>query len=156
MEKIVFTAPETGEEVEFYVVEETRINGVNYLLVTESDKEEEDAKAYILKDMSKEEETEAVYKIIDDDEELEAVSRVFAEQLDDMYWMLVQQIAGEQLPAKEADIESKLRSLLISMGFDLKVRAMLEYDLPAVDIMAGQADDKIVSPGSELMQYFSQ
>ncbi|MCI9539820.1 MAG: DUF1292 domain-containing protein [Lachnospiraceae bacterium] len=84
MEKIVFTAPETGEEVEFYVVEETRINGVNYLLVTESDKEEEDAKAYILKDMSKEEETEAVYKIIDDDEELEAVSRVFAEQLDDM------------------------------------------------------------------------
>lgn len=79
-----------------------------------------------------------------------------AKQLDDMYWMLVQQIAGEQLPAKEADIESKLRSLLISMGFDLKVRAMLEYDLPAVDIMAGQADDKIVSPGSELMQYFSK
>ena len=37
-EKIVFK-DETGEEIEFYVLEETRINNMNYLLVTESDDE---------------------------------------------------------------------------------------------------------------------
>lgn len=84
MEKIAFTVPETGEEVEFYVVEETRINGKNYLLVTESDDEEEDADAYILKDLSKSEDTEAVYEIVEDDGELEAVSKIFAELMDDV------------------------------------------------------------------------
>lgn len=84
MEKIAFTVPETGEEVEFFVVEETRISGMNYLLVTESDDEEEDADAYILKDLSKSEEAEAVYEIVEDDDELEAVSKVFAELMDDV------------------------------------------------------------------------
>lgn len=84
MERIAFTVPETGEEVEFYVVEETRINGVNYLLVTESDDEEAEADAYILKDLSKSEEEEAVYEIVEEDNELEAVSKVFAELLDDI------------------------------------------------------------------------
>lgn len=83
MERIAFTVPETGEEVEFYVVEETRINGMNYLLVTESDDEEE-ADAYILKDLSKNEEEEAMYEIVEEDGELEAVSKVFAELMDDI------------------------------------------------------------------------
>ena len=33
---IKFTDVETNEEIEFEVVEETRVNNVNYLLVTES------------------------------------------------------------------------------------------------------------------------
>ena len=60
-EKIVFI-DEDGNEVEMYVVEETRINNVNYLLVTEDEGDEEEAEAYILKDISKEEEEEAVYE----------------------------------------------------------------------------------------------
>ena len=59
-EKIVFI-DEDGNEVEMYVVEETRINNVNYLLVMEDEGDEEEAEAYILKDISKEEDEEAVY-----------------------------------------------------------------------------------------------
>lgn len=82
-EKISFIMDDTDEKVEFYVVEETRINNINYLLVTENDSEEE-ADAYILKDTSKAEDAEAVYEIVEDDDELEYVSRIFAEILDDI------------------------------------------------------------------------
>ena len=49
MEKLEFI-DENGEKTQFYVIEETRINGINYLLVSESDNEDEEAEAYILKD----------------------------------------------------------------------------------------------------------
>lgn len=82
MEKIKFAL--TGEEsaAEFYVLEQTRIAGCSYLLVTET--EEEDGEAWILKDLSSDGETEAVYEIVEDDEELDAVARVFSEMLDDV------------------------------------------------------------------------
>ena len=41
-----------GGMVDFFVLEETRINGENYLLVTDSG-EEEDCDFYILKDISR-------------------------------------------------------------------------------------------------------
>lgn len=82
MEKLIFTTPDTQEEVEFYIIEQTRINGMNYLLVTESD--EEETEAYILKDISKIEESDSVYEIVEDDEELEAISKVFSELLEDI------------------------------------------------------------------------
>ena len=75
---------ETEEEVEFFVVDETKISGINYLLVTESDDENEDADAYILKDLSKEADAEAIYEIVEDDNELEFVSKIFAELLEDI------------------------------------------------------------------------
>lgn len=83
MEKIKMIVPDTGEEVEFFVLEQTRVNGVNYLLVTENDDEEE-TDAYILKDLSKDEETEAVYEFVEEDITLDAVSKVFEELLDDI------------------------------------------------------------------------
>ena len=83
-EKIKFTVEETGEEVELYVVEETRINGVNYLLVTESEEDEEEGEAYIFKDVSLETEAEAIYEMVEDENELNAVSKVFAELLEDI------------------------------------------------------------------------
>ena len=49
MERIKFVT-DTGETVEFYVEEQTRVNGVDYILV--SDSMEEEANAYILKDLS--------------------------------------------------------------------------------------------------------
>lgn len=84
MEKIKFNVSETGEEVEFYIVDETKINGVNYLLVTESDDENEDAEAYILKDLSEETDAEAIYEILEEDDEIEYVSKIFAELLEDI------------------------------------------------------------------------
>ena len=70
LEKITFR-PEGEEPVEFYVLEQTRIGGHNYILVT--DVEEGDGDALILKDMSQDGEEESIYDVVSDDEELEAV-----------------------------------------------------------------------------------
>lgn len=83
-EKLKFTIPDTEEEVEFFVVEQTMLNNVNYLLVTESEDEETEADAYILKDLSKPMDEQAQYVMVEDDEEMEAVSQVFAQLLDDI------------------------------------------------------------------------
>lgn len=80
MEKIEFNFD--NEKVGFYVLEETKINGVNYILVT--DEEEGDAEALILKDLSKSEDEEAVYEIVEDDTELDIVSKIFSEILEDI------------------------------------------------------------------------
>ena len=82
MNKIEFCPVGEDKTVGFFVVEETRIAGVSYLLVTES--EEDEAEAYLLKDLSEDGEAEARYVFVEDDEELEAVSKVFAELLDDV------------------------------------------------------------------------
>ena len=80
-DKIIFRPEDDEEAVEFYVVEQTTIAGVNYILVTEA--EDGDADAYILKDMSKTEEEEAVYDMVTEDSELDAVSGVFESILDE-------------------------------------------------------------------------
>lgn len=81
MEKIIFI-PEGEEAVEFYVLEQTRLGGVDYLLVTDS--EEGDGEALIMRDTSSAQEEEAVYEIVTDDEELNAVAAVFENMLDDV------------------------------------------------------------------------
>lgn len=83
MEKITFTL-DTGEVVDFAVLEETKINGMNYLLVTESEDEEADAEAYILKEIAEEENAEVLYEMVEDDKELDYVSKIFAELLEDV------------------------------------------------------------------------
>lgn len=81
MEKINFVTDD-NEEVEFYIIEETRVNGYNYILVTDS--QDEEAEAYILKDVSDSADPEAAYEFVEDDEELEGVSKIFAELLEDI------------------------------------------------------------------------
>lgn len=81
MEKIIFT-PEGEEPVQFYVLEQTRLGGVDYILVTDS--EEGDGEALILRDMSALEDTEALYEIVTGDEELNAVAAVFEDMLEDV------------------------------------------------------------------------
>lgn len=81
MEKIAFTYDE-DKTAEFYVLDQVRIGGVNYLLV--SDSMEEEAEALILKDTSAESETESVYEIVDDDEQLHALAKVFEENIGDI------------------------------------------------------------------------
>lgn len=82
MEKIEFMFEGEEESAEFFVLEETKINGVSYILVTDS--EEDEAECMILKDMSMPEEKESVYQMVEDDVELAAVSKVFEELLEDI------------------------------------------------------------------------
>lgn len=83
MEKLTFVTDD-NENVELYIIEETRANGVNYLLVTDSsDEEDTDAECYILKDTSGEADADAVYEFVEDDTEFDAISRIFAELMDD-------------------------------------------------------------------------
>ncbi len=81
MEKLTFAVSE-DETVTFYVLEQTRINNMNYLLVTDS--EEDEADAYILKDVSGPSDTEAVYEMVEDETEMESVAKVFAEEISDI------------------------------------------------------------------------
>ena len=73
---------DTGESVDFYVLEETRISGMNYLMVTDSG-EDEDGECYILKDVSRPEESDAVYEFVENDDELEYLFKIFTELLGD-------------------------------------------------------------------------
>lgn len=83
MEKISFCPDEIGGEIiDFYVLEQTRIGGVNYILVT--DVEEGDGEALILKDLSQDGEEESVYTIVEEDEELDAVAQVFQSMMEDV------------------------------------------------------------------------
>ena len=72
---------EDGEELVLFVVEETRMNGCDYLLA--ADTEEGDGDCYILKDVSGPEETEAVYEFVEDDAEAESIFRLFQELMND-------------------------------------------------------------------------
>lgn len=79
-EKLIFTFED--EEVEFYVLEQTKVNGVSYILVADS--EEDDGECLIMKDLSEAEDTESVYEIVEDEVELEALLRIFEELLEDV------------------------------------------------------------------------
>lgn len=81
VDKIKFET-EDGAVVEFYVEEQTKVNGVHYLLVTDS--AEEEAEAYIMKDLSAETDMDANYVMVEDDVELEAISQIFMQMLDDV------------------------------------------------------------------------
>ncbi len=81
LEKVIFN-PEGADPVEFFVLEQTRIGGFNYILVT--DFEEGDGEALILKDLSEDGEAESRYVIVSDDNELAAVADVFEGMLDDV------------------------------------------------------------------------
>lgn len=87
LDEVIFTT-ETGEQVVFQVLEQTRLGGVNYLLVStpqeDEDEDEEEQEALILKDISKDTDEEAIFDIVEDDSELEMVAEIFKELLDDI------------------------------------------------------------------------
>lgn len=82
MEKVKFAFRDGSGEDEFFVLEETRINGAAYILV--SDSEDDDGECLILKEVEEESQPESVYEIVDDETELAAVSKVFEELLEDV------------------------------------------------------------------------
>lgn len=73
---------EDGTEAVLEVLEETKINGINYLLVIDA-VDDEDEEALILKELKNEEE-DTIYVPVEDDKELEALSKVFSELLEDV------------------------------------------------------------------------
>ncbi len=81
METVKFYDEDSKEEIEFFVLEQTRLNGNTYLLVTEE--AEGDSEAFIMEEV-KGEEDELVYEMVEDDEVLEGLAKIFAELLDDV------------------------------------------------------------------------
>ena len=78
LEKITFLGDD-NQPVELFVIMDTKINGVNYLLVSESD--DEDAECIILKEISESETEEVSYEPVEDDRELEYIGSIFQELL---------------------------------------------------------------------------
>ena len=85
METIIFDG-EDGTELEFGILEQTRVGGINYLLVIdpEENDEENGSAAYILKDISEDGDEEGCYVFVEDDTEYDAVYKVFEAMLDDI------------------------------------------------------------------------
>lgn len=81
-EKIITLTTDSGENLDFYVLEETRINNRSYLLVTDSAEEEQEGECYILKDLSSQSEEEALYEFVEDDNEIDYLYKIFSELLD--------------------------------------------------------------------------
>lgn len=81
MEKIKFYDQASNEEVELFVIEQTKFQGDTYLIATEE--EDGDSDAYIMKEVS-DKENELFYEMVEDDEILNALSKIFEELLEDV------------------------------------------------------------------------
>lgn len=75
MDNRIMLVSENDENIELNVIEETKLNGINYILVTSTDEESDEC--YIMKDISSPHNDEADYIFVEDDNELEAVFDIF-------------------------------------------------------------------------------
>lgn len=84
--KTVPFTTEDGQVVDMYVLEETTLQGIHYILVTEDlDDESEEAFVTIMKEETRNQEDEyTVYDVVENEEELQAVAKVFAELMEDV------------------------------------------------------------------------
>lgn len=82
MDKIKFIFEETNEEVIFAILGSVQYNEIAYLMaVDETEVDNEDMTAYILKAIEIEGD-EVIYEIVDDDNELDIVTKMFEQVLD--------------------------------------------------------------------------
>jgi len=72
---IKFTT-EDNEVIEFEIIEQAKINGTNYILVTEAGNDDEEADAFIMKEVN-EDKGQATYEFVEEDNELNVVSDYF-------------------------------------------------------------------------------
>ena len=77
--KIIFKN-EQGENEEFTVLLETKVNNIKYILVEKEDEEI----AYIFKDTSDDSSEEAVYAVVLDEDEVGYIGKIFSELLEDV------------------------------------------------------------------------
>ena len=82
MEKIKFIPDGQAEEIEFFVLEQTKLAGESYILVT--DQEDGDAECMILKELPGDKKGESVYETVTDDSVLQAVMALFSQLLEDV------------------------------------------------------------------------
>ncbi|MBQ3973120.1 MAG: DUF1292 domain-containing protein [Lachnospiraceae bacterium] len=81
MEKISLTADDNSI-VDFYILDQQKLFGINYLLVADS--EEGDGEALILKDTAGPLDPESVYEVVEDEREIDAVLVLFKDTLDEL------------------------------------------------------------------------
>ena len=77
--KIIFKN-EQGENEEFTVLLETKVNNIKYILVEKEDEEI----SYIFKDTSDDSSEEAVYEVVLDEDEVGYIGKIFSELLEDV------------------------------------------------------------------------
>ena len=82
-EKKITLVTDDGGAVDFYVLEETRINGMSYMLVTDAADDDEEGECYILKDLSESDDADALYEFVEDDNEIDYLFKIFSELLED-------------------------------------------------------------------------
>jgi hypothetical protein len=82
MEKIRLIPTDSTEAEEFYVLEQAKLGGKMYLLVT--DQEEGDGMALILRDDADADSGESLYEVVEDENELSAVLLLFSDKLEEM------------------------------------------------------------------------
>lgn len=80
MEYITLTAPDSGDTITLYIVEETKVNEQKYLLATED--ADGDTDAYLLKEVASDD-ADATYEFVEDDVEFESVVKIFSELVDE-------------------------------------------------------------------------
>ena len=77
--KIILTADD-GTEAEFFIIDTTKVNDIDYILVCDS--ADPDEGYYILKDLSSPADEEALYEMVEDETERDAVAQIFEQLLD--------------------------------------------------------------------------
>ena len=78
--KIIFKN-EQGENEEFTVLLETKVNNIKYILVEKEDEEI----AYIFKDTSDDSSEEAVYEVVLDEDEVGYIGKIFSELFEHLF-----------------------------------------------------------------------
>lgn len=80
---VISFVTDDGEEVEFFVLEQTKLNGIEYLLVSDTlDDEDEDVEVYIMKEI-KEEDGLTSYEFVEDENEIGIIGKLFQEILEE-------------------------------------------------------------------------
>ena len=80
MDGKIIVKNEQGENEEFTVLLETKVNNIKYILVEKEDEEI----AYIFKDTSDDSSEEAVYEVVLDEDEVGYIGKIFSELLEDV------------------------------------------------------------------------
>mgnify|MGYP002622160672 CR=1 FL=1 len=77
---------EDGEKVDMYVLEETTVQGIHYILVTDDlSQDSEEAIVTILKENGQNTDEEySIYHPVESEEELTSIAKIFAELMDDV------------------------------------------------------------------------
>ena len=82
MDKISLVSTDSAQAEEFYVLDEVKLGGKMYLLVTEE--EEGDGMSQILRDDSEKDSEESLYTVVEDENELSAVLLLLSDKLEEL------------------------------------------------------------------------